>query len=756
VANRAKKEKRFTRKMQIKLLAVFAFILLFLIVLLIRIAYINAKSGQTYAKKVLSQEDYDSRTLKSRRGEIQDANGRIMAYSQKQYNVILDCKEVNSYSDQPYFSYYVDATIKALTESFDLTEAEVRDRIENEATRESQYQLLVSGITESQKEAYEEYVASADKTVKVGDEEITFKIIEAWFEESYARVYPMDSVASTVIGFANSLGDGISGLEAYYDDMLQGTDGRIFGYLNEDQEYQKRTIAPENGYTLQMTIDVNIQQIIEKYIAEFDEEYGDETDDGTAKHGAKNIGVIAMNPNTGAILGMATNSGYDLNNPQDLSAWYSPSELKAMTDEEYIDALNTMWKNFCVTDGYEPGSTVKPISVASALECGAITDADTFICDGGEFITDTTIHCDNIYGHGLETVAEAIKNSCNDALMQIGAKMGVSRFVSYQSLFNFGKRTGIDLPNEATGAVYTQDSMNEVELATCVFGQGFTCTMIQEIAAFCSVVNGGYYYQPHVVGKILDEDGKLIKSMDSLLLKQTISSDVSDLVKGYLQKAVEEGTGKNSRVPGYLTGGKTGTAEKINPETGQRWDGKYVVSFIGAAPINDPQIVIYVVIDEPNVEDQAVSTYAQVIFRKIATEVLPYMNIYPTEEVTDQLLYELGLTRDDITQEAAEVESTPKETFQAFDSYGNIYNDAYVNDENVVVSSSGTPLEGAYVDTDGKVIDGYGNHVSQVEVVSSEEEKVDNPDMAVPPDQDTGNAEDSTLWDPSTLLDDEE
>ena len=759
MAGNTKKEKRFTRKMQIKLLAVFAFILLFLVILLIRIAFINVENGQLYSKRVLSQENYDSRTLKSRRGEIQDANGRILAYSEKQYNLVLDCNAVNYYSDQDDFDEYVDATVDAILEIFsDLDEADIRFLIEDEKTSQSQYQVLKTDVTEEEKDAYEEYVSLSD-TSGLSEKEIKKrnKIVQVYFEENYVRRYPMNSVASTVIGFSNDIGDGMCGLESYYDAMLKGTDGRVFGYLNENQEYQKRTVAPENGYTLQMTIDVNIQQIIEKYIAEFDEEYGDDKDDGTAKHGAKNIGVIAMDPNSGAILGMATNSGYDLNHPQDLSAWYTPSELKAMTSEEYVEALNTMWNNFCVTEGYEPGSTVKPITVASALECGAVTTEDSFVCDGFEFITDTKIKCDNIYGHGLETLGDAIKNSCNDALMQIAARMGVTKFVNYQSLFNFGKLTGIDLPNEATGAVYTRERMNEVELATCAFGQGFTCTMVQEIAALCSVVNGGYYYQPHVVDKILDDDGKVVKSNDDLLLKQTISSDVSDIVRGFLKTAVEEGTGRKSRVPGYLTGGKTGTAEKINPETGKRWAGKYLVSFIGAAPIDDPQIVIYVVVDEPNVADQAVSTYAQVLFRKIATEVLPYMNIYPTEEVTDQLLAELGITRDDIVEETADVS---RQTFQAFDSYGNLYNNAYVNEDNVVVSADGSPLAGAYVDTDGSVIDGYGNHVARIENQSSEsleptEQKEDNPDMAVPPDEDAGNPEDSSLWDAAALPEEE-
>lgn len=745
--NNTKKERRFTRKMQIKLLVIFAFILVLLVILLFCIAYINVKSGKRYAKQVLSQENYDSKTLYSRRGEIQDKNGRILAYSEKQYDVVLDCYAVNLYENNEKYDEYVDATAEVLEEVFDLDKSQIKDLIKDEKKKYSQYQVLLENITEDQKDEYEAYV-SLDKDRDLSDEERQKleKVTGIWFEETFVRRYPMNSLASNVIGFSNEIGDGICGLESYYDEMLKGTDGRVFGYLNENQEYQRRTIAPQNGYTLQMTIDVNIQQIIEKYIAEFDEEYGTDYDDGTAKHGAKTIGVVAMNPNTGAILGMATNSSFDLNDPYDLTAWYTPSELKSMSEEEYVEALNGMWKNFCVSDGFEPGSTVKPITVASALECGAITTETPFYCDGGEFITDTTIHCDNIYGHGEETLSDAIKNSCNDALMAIGRAMGVSRFVEYQALFNFGKITGIDLPNEATGAVYTQKGMNEVELATCSFGQGFTCTMVQEIAAFCSVVNGGYYYQPHVVDKILDADGKVIRSMDSLLLKQTISTDVSETLRGYLENAVKNGTGRKSQVPGYRTGGKTGTAEKINPETGQRWKGKYLVSFIGAAPINDPEIVIYVIVDEPNVADQAVSTYAQTIFRKIAMEVLPYMNIYPTEEVTDELLNLLGLSRSEI------IEADTKQTFDAMDSYGNYHTGVYVNEDGVVVASDGTPIDGAYVRDDGTVVDAYANEVGVLEgksqtVDKTLDPKVDNPDMAAPPAEDTGDPEDSAVWD---------
>ncbi len=725
--------------MQIKLLAIFAFVLLALIFILIRIVYINVHSGHRYAKQVLSQENYDSQTLYSRRGEIQDTNGRLLAYSEKVYNLVLDCKAVNQELNGE--KVYVEPTIEALTEVFDLESADVRDRIESEKTCDSQYQVLLEKVTEEQKEAYEEYV-SLDKDRELSDErrQRLQKVTGVWFEEEFVRKYPMNSLASNVIGFSNEIGDGIVGVESYYDSQLKGTNGRVFGYLNENQEYERKTIAPENGYTLQLTLDVNIQEIAEKYIAEFDDTYGEDHDDGTAKHGAKDIGVIIMNPNDGSILTMATNSGFDLNNPQDMSAWYTESEVKSMTEEQYVDALNAMWNNYCISDGIEPGSTFKPITIASALECGAVTENDYFYCDSGEMVTDTYIKCD-VWpnAHGDESLGDVLKNSCNDGLMAIGMKMTIPNFIKYQSIFNFGKPTGVDLPNEASGSVYTRETMNEVELSTCTFGQGLTCTMIQEIAAFSAVVNGGYYYQPHVVDKILDENGKVVKNSSELLLKQAVSSSVSEALRGFLETAVQEGTGKKAQVPGYRIGGKTGTAEKIDPETGTRAKGKYLVSFIGAAPINDPEVVIYVVVDEPNVPDQANSTFAQQLYQKIAMEVLPYMGIYPTENVTDELLESLGLSQGDMGEDAVHI-------FDAIDSYGAYHTDARVEDGRVV-DGEGNVIEGAYIDDDGTVYDAVMNPVSTVETEAPLDPKVDNPDMAVPPAENEGAADNTALWD---------
>lgn len=358
-----------------------------------------------------------------------------------------------------------------------------------------------------------------------------------------------------------------------------------------------------------------------------------------------------------------------------------------------------------MTESFEPGSTFKPVTVSSALETGALRGDETFECDGGEFVTDTQINCDNIYGHGTETIIDAIKNSCNDALMQIGFKLKIDDFCKYQRLFNFGKVTGIDLPNESSGILYDRDAMHEVELATNSFGQGFTCTMIQIYAAFSTVINGGYYYQPHMVRQILDSDGGVEKSIDPLLLSQPISARSSSILRDALEAGVREGTGQKAKVPGYRMGGKTGTAEKINPETGQRWKGRYLVSFIGCVPIDDPQVVIYVVIDEPNVLDQSTGGYAQIVARKILQEILPYLNLYPTEEVTDEELNNIGITREQ-AEIGRQIDSGEPET----DENGNIVEPESETDEN-------------------------GN------VIPGENGVAENPNMAAPPQENGKNSE---------------
>ena len=647
-------------------MVLFAFVLFILVALNIRIAYINVKSGDTYTRQVLSQKQYDSQTIPYRRGEIQDRNGNVLARSEKVYNVILDCYEINSDED------YLEPTIRAVVAAFGnssstedaekkITDEKVRSIITSEDNADSRYYVLKKLISSDEKKTFEDSVSTSAEGLSDAQIEERSNVKGVWFEETYKREYLMNTLASGVIGFSNSLNQGSAGVEAYYDDVLNGTNGREYGYLNTDSELERTVIEPVHGNNLVLTLDVNIQQIVEKYIAQFDEEHADgpNSEELNGK-GSKTTGVIVADPKTGEILAMATNHSYDLNNPQDLSDLYTDAEVSALSQteegqKELSDALADKWSNFCVSQDFEPGSTFKPVTVSSALESGALTGDETFYCDGGEFVTDTQINCDNVYGHGEETLSQVIENSCNDALMQIAFKMGISDFCKYQELFNFGSRTGIDLPNESSGTVYSENNMHEVELATSSFGQSLTSTMIQELAALSAVINGGYYYKPHVVGQITNSDGGVVKNVEPILMRQPISARSSSMLRDYLEATVSEGTGKKARVPGYRVGGKTGTAEKY-----PRGNGKYLVSFIGAVPMDDPQLVVYVIIDEPNVEDQSTGGYAMTIAQKIMMEVLPYLNIPQTEEITDELLAELGMTREEAESGRVAETQTPE------------------------------------------------------------------------------------------------
>ena len=752
-SGKVKRERRFTKMMQKKLLASFAFVLLLLAALLIRIATISATRGNRYAKKVLSQQSYDSRSIPARRGEIQDRNSIILARSDRFYNVVLDCYAINEKEE------YLEPTVDALEKIIGVDRGDTLDVIVSEKTKDSRYQVIQRNISPEMKKEFEQYQRGSDLSADALGRDAYYDALSeraniqgVWFEEKYLRTYPYDSLASKIIGFSNAIDVGTTGIENYYNDFLNGTNGREFGYLNDNSEFERTTIEPEHGKTLRLTIDMNIQEILQEKIDAFDRAYGDEAQNGK---GAKNVGVIAIDPNSGEILGMATNREYDLNNPTDLTTeGYSGAEIKSMDDETYVDELNTKWENFCVSEGFEPGSVFKPITVASALETGSVHDGDGFVCNGSLFITDTTIKCDNIYGHGEETLEYAIVNSCNVALMTIGMQMGISNFIKFQQAFGFGSMTGIDLPNENPGVVYNRETMHEVELATCTFGQGFTINMVQEASAFSAVVNGGYYYQPHVVSQMISADGSSVETVEPILLRQPVSTSVSKLVRGYLKTAVQKGTGRKSQVPGYLTGGKTGTAEKIDPRDGTRWKGHYVVSFIGAAPIDDPKVVLYVVIDEPNVAEQADSTYPQVLFRQIATELFPYLGIYPTEGITDDLLQYLGISKSDTVKN--EVKSS---TFQCFDSSGILYNDAAVNKKGEVVDSAGNVISGCVVDMDkGIVTDAYGNQieVDMSPLLGEKEQVAENPDIASPPNEVEGDGQDDTTWSGATSSDEEE
>lgn len=664
--------------MRKKLVILFSFVLLALVGLLVRITFINATSGNKYKKQVLSQaqQRYESRVLPAKRGDIYDRNGNLLATSNKVYNVILDCKAVNSDED------YIEPTVRALVDILGLDEEDIRDRLADTRTMNSQYQILKKQLSMDEKKSFEEY-CTVEEDSGLSDSQIKERsnVKGVWFEEDYLRSYPFNEAACDTVGFTFSRDVADWGLEGYYNSTLTGVDGRQYGYFNNNSDVEQTIIAPTNGKSIETTIDIGAQQIVESWVNAFNDWMG-----------AEHVGVIVEDPNTGEILAMDGGDRYDLNNPRDMSKVHTKEEIKAMNDEETVEALSAMWSNYCVTDAYEPGSTVKPIVMASALEKGAIKEADTFVCDGGQGFganNDPFIKCAAYpNAHGTETLGEVIANSCNDGMMQLAERMGAEQFIKTQSVFNFGTRTGIDLPNEGSGIIHTTDTMGETELACSAFGQGFTCTMIQEINAMCSVINGGYYYQPHLVKAIKDSSGGIVKSIEPTLLKQTISSGISSDIRSYMELSVKQGTSRTSKVQGYSSGGKTGTAEKY-----PRGNHKYLVSFIGFAPVERPEVVIYVVVDEPNVEDQANSTYAQFIAQGILSQLLPYLNIIPDETV-DGEVPETILAED----LAKHLVSTPG---------------SQIDDNGNLVDSAGNLIdwEGNRIDRDGYLLDKEGNYV---------------------------------------------
>lgn len=635
--NKQESQKRkLTKKMKLKLAGVFGIALLALVSLLVGITIINAKFGNKYTQQVLSQsqQQYTNKTLPFKRGSITDRNGTMLANSVKVYNLILDCKEVNGHET------YKEPVKEALETVFGIEDSEIENLLENEETKDSQYQILKKEVTMEEKKSFEEAnkVPTDEEAKKaLGEEELKRRqnVKGIYFEDTYKRVYPLDSLACDVIGFTDAGNTATWGLEGYYNSTLNGSNGRKFGYLDENASLEQTIVEAVNGKNLTTTLDATIQTIVEKYITAFDRALsaGPNNKKDAKKKGAENIAVIVENPNNGEILAMASSGTYDLNNPRDLSGSYTEKEIEAMDDEQTKDALFNMWKNYCVSQNFEPGSTVKPIVVAGALESGAITENSRFLCDGGEEIGEDYVRC-AVYpdNHGAESLGEVIQNSCNDGMMAIGRKMGAAKFLEYQQRFNFGTRTGIDLPNEETGLLFTEDNMYEMELSTSAFGQGFNCTMIQEISAMAAAINGGIYYQPHLVKEITDEDGKVVKSIQPNILKQPISEEVSADIREYMGMSVTDGTSKKSKVKGYSMGGKTGTAEKLN----EKEKGNYLVSFIGFAPLDNPELLIYVVVDTPNVEEQASSSYPQFLAQAILSEVLPYMNIYMDEPTTEE------------------------------------------------------------------------------------------------------------------------
>lgn len=611
--DRDNKERKITRRMQTKLVILFFIIVLALVGLCVRLTYINMTNDAQYSKQVLAQQQYETKTIPFRRGDIVDRNGITLATSIKVYNLIIDPKIMLSDGGK-----YLEPTIAALCNYFDYTETEIRDIVsENSGSR---YYRLKKGLTYDETEDFIGLSEGNMTPVPVWFKDSDgvayrwYNIQGVWFEEEYVRYYPYDSLACDVVGFTNAGNAGSWGLEEQYNSLLNGTDGRKYGYLNSDSDVESVVQAAVDGSTIVSTIDVNIQRIAEAKIEEFQNTVG-----------STNCAVVVMNPNNGEVYAMSSWPFYNLNNPRDLTGLFTAEELAAMNDEDMLNAYYDLWRNFCISDTYEPGSTAKLFTVAAALEENIVDESRSFNCKGHLVVGGWTINCNNRYGHKKINLRQSVMYSCNVAMMELAEQIGAKTFARYQRLFGIGELSGIDLPGEASaaGLHFTADKMKAADLATNSFGQNFNMTMIQMAAAYASIINGGYYYEPHVMKRVVSAEGSTVSENAPLLVRQTISNVTSGILKGYLESTVTEGTGKNAAIAGYSIGGKTGTAEK-----GVKDKKNYLVSFIGFSPVENPEVLVYVIIDEPAVEKQANSTYASGLARDIMKEILPYLNIY--------------------------------------------------------------------------------------------------------------------------------
>lgn len=664
-----KKRNKFSIKMQKKLVVLFGLVLLAFTGLSIRLIWLTRENGTRYQKQVLAQQQYDSITLPYRRGDIVDAKGTKLATSEKVYNLVIDAKVMNTELNGK--TPYLEPTLEALGQYFDLDMTAIREYVATH--KEASWYVPLKRLTYDEISGFQQ--AKSDNS----------NIKGVWFEEEYKRVYPYGSLAADTIGFTSTDNQGSYGLEEYYNSVLNGISGREYGYLNDDLNLERTVKAAVDGSSVHSTIDANVQMIVEKYLAKFMEEFKDNYKPG---NGAENVGCIIQWVNTGEILAMASVPTYDLNNVRDPQAllgsmmvekvdtangYYEIKKNGTVIDQTVLDAmseddlylnLNNLWKNYCITGTYEPGSVAKPFTVAMALEKGDITPNSTFECSGYMEIGGYKIRCHN-GAEGTMTLEKAVAKSCNVTMMKIAQLVGADDFCEYQRVFNFGLKTNVDLAGEARTAslVYSADQMGPTDLATNSFGQNFNVTMIQMITAFSSLINGGYYYEPHLVSKITNASGATVENIEPRILKQTVSEETSAYIRQYCNAVVTEGTGKTARPAGYLIGGKTGTAETIDQNTHKRSKDEHVVSFMGYAPADNPQIAIYVVVDRPNVSHQGDAKHATRLVRSILTEVLPYLNIFMTEELSDTEREELAALNLEITTQYGQQnpDTTPEE-----------------------------------------------------------------------------------------------
>ncbi len=628
--------------MQRKLVVLFLLVLLAFVGLGARLIMINRDQGQAYSMKVLSQQAYDNVTIPFKRGQILDAKGTVLADSVLVYNVIVDAYQV--LDDEAYLEPTLNE-LQRLGIDRDAMERYIREQ------PASRYYIAMKNLTYQKRKEYLERIEEGirdENDRKVPQEERYFSNVRGiWFEPGYTRTYPQNELACDVIGFANTNNVGMTGLEQYYNDILNGVQGRQYGYLDESLNIDWTTHDAKDGCTLQLTLDANIQSIVQKHLKAYNDRYANAVRKGG--NGAYDVGCIVMDVNTGSIKAMAGYPFFNLNDPyntdilvgspvlddtdQPTKKVLTQKDIDAMDDQEKARYLNALWTNYCISVPYEPGSTGKLYTVAAGLESGKISEDEEFYCPGFKEVDGVRIACHNT--HRFLDLAHAVERSCNVYLMNIVEEIGKETYCDFRSTFNIGLKTGIDLAGEARtdSLLIPEETMSRVDLATNSFGQNYNVTMIQMAAGLSSLINGGYYYQPHVVDRIYSADGAVVKKVEPKVIKRTISEATSAKMREYCEMVVMTGlgTGGTARPYGYSIGGKTGTAETL-----PRGNEEYVVSFYGFAPVDDPQVAVYVVINRANQKRQGNHSLPCNIVREIMQEVLPYMNIYMDQPVTEE------------------------------------------------------------------------------------------------------------------------
>ncbi len=622
-----------------RMLTVFGAILIVFVLLLGRVGWLQFVDGEELKRREYSQST-SSTLISAKRGTIYDSTGKALAIS-----VDVDTISVNpSYikakgkdgkSDEEATEELKQKMAEKMAEIFELN----KDDVYKKLTSSNSVETIVSKVETDKVTKLEEWLKENDATAGVN------------IDADVKRYYPYNNLASNVIGFCGSNNQGLDGIELSYDDVLKGTSGRLTTAIDvtrdaipdQNEEY----IAPENGSNIYLTIDSNVQTIAEKYLKQAVEE-------NNCERGGN---VIIMDPSDGSILAMATYPDYNLNDPYTPNEWYSEG-WDSLSQQEQTNKLYSMWRNRAVLDTYEPGSTFKVITASIGLEENVV-ETDTpndFYCSGHETVADRRINCSNLSGHGSQTLRNALENSCNPALIQLGQRIGVDKFYDYLKAFGLFDKTGVDLPSEGTSSFWAKENVGPVELATMSFGQRFTITPLQLITAISSVANDGVLVTPHVVKQIENSETGTITNVETKEVRQVISEDTADKMKSMMQSVVEEGGGSYAQVKGYSIGGKTGTSEP-NPD---RPEDGYVASFVAIAPVENVEVVVLLTLYDPQVSNYYGGSIAAPAVSQILTEVLPYLDI-PSNDSVDSSTTETISTPDVVNKTVAEAQKILQE-----------------------------------------------------------------------------------------------